>query len=100
MTVDADEAGGLAGDLVPRLAAGVRLKHDAVRGHWVLLAPERVLVLNDTAYAVLRRCDGTTPLNAIAAGVAVDYDTAPGVIWTDLLQLLHRLADERLVRLG
>src|SRR3954447_17575216 len=54
----------------PRLARGVRLRADAARGGFVLLAPERVLTTNATALEVLKRCDGARTVSAIVDDLA------------------------------
>ena len=59
--------------IVPRLSAGVRLKFDDVRGHWVVLAPERVIIPDETALEVLRRCDGIASLSAIIDELAASF---------------------------
>ncbi len=46
-------------DSRPRLAPGVRLKYDEARTCWVVLAPERVLMPDETALEVLQRLDVT-----------------------------------------
>jgi pyrroloquinoline quinone biosynthesis protein D len=57
-------------DARPRLRRAVRLRHDRVRARWLLLAPERGFVLNDSAAAIVRSLvDGGT-LAEIAARVA------------------------------
>jgi pyrroloquinoline quinone biosynthesis protein D len=61
----------MALDARPRLARGVRLKHDRVRDRWLLLAPERAFVLNGSALAVVRSLvDGDGTLGELAARVA------------------------------
>ena len=60
----------------PRLAAGVRLRHDAVRGGWVLLAPERVIETEGPVHDIVSRCDGTRTVAEIAQELAALY-TAP-----------------------
>ena len=42
----------------PHLPAYLKLRFDAGRDRWVLLAPERVLTPDQTAVAVLKLCDG------------------------------------------
>lgn len=76
----------------PRLKPGVRLHHDRVRGRDVLLAPERVVALDDTALAILRRIDGMTSLPAIAAALAAEYDADAGEIEADAAALVADLA--------
>jgi pyrroloquinoline quinone biosynthesis protein D len=83
--------------VIPRLARHVTLRWQAARDEWLLVLPESVVVLNDTAAAVLYLCDGERRLDAIVAGLADDYD---GVEETEVAQLLRELADQRLVELG
>ena len=60
----------------PHLADKARLKWDAVREKHLLLYPEGVLVLNQTAHDVLALCDGRRAVadivNALAAQHARD----------------------------
>jgi coenzyme PQQ biosynthesis protein PqqD len=87
----------LDGTRVPRLAAGVRLKHDAARGGWVLLAPERVVVLEATAVDVLGLVDGARDLDAIVDQLATEYDAAVDVIRADVRELVADLVQRGLV---
>lgn len=77
----------------PALARHVRLRMDDVRGQWVLLAPERLLTPSETAVAVLRLCDGTRTVAAIAAELAAEFDAPKADILADILPLLQDLAD-------
>ena len=76
----------------PRLKPGVRLHYDRVRDRQVLLAPERVVALDETAYAILRRVDGVTPLSAIAESLAEAYEADAGEIAADAAALISALA--------
>lgn len=80
--------------IVPRLARGVRLKFDEVRGGWVILAPERVMVLDETAVDILRRCDGIASLSAIIDALAADYDAGRELIAEDVCRLVGELTDK------
>ena len=55
-------AGGLCAlrvmDSVPAFNRGFRLRHDQVRGSWVVLAPERLFLLDEPAVEVLKLVDG------------------------------------------
>lgn len=86
---------GLPEPTVPRLRTGVRLTSDPARGELALL-PERVVVLNDTAAAVLAHCDGTVTLGGIVERLAEEYE---GVSTQDVSELLLRLAERRVVDL-
>jgi pyrroloquinoline quinone biosynthesis protein D len=82
----------------PRLAAGVRLKFDDVRGHWVVLAPERVIIPDETALEILRRCDGLVTLSAIIDELTASYDAGREVIAVDVRQLVADLMDKGILR--
>ncbi|GAA3855808.1 pyrroloquinoline quinone biosynthesis peptide chaperone PqqD [Saccharothrix violaceirubra] len=81
-------------DSVPRLRKGVKVAFDDVRSGHVVLFPEGVLVLNDTAAAVIALCDGVASVRTIADRLAVDY---AGVEPADVAELVDRLADRRVV---
>ncbi|WP_200816461.1 pyrroloquinoline quinone biosynthesis peptide chaperone PqqD [Salirhabdus sp. Marseille-P4669] len=49
----------------PKLAAKGRLKYDKVREKHLLLLPEKVVVLNETAASILALCDGTQSVQTI-----------------------------------
>ncbi|MBN6152420.1 pyrroloquinoline quinone biosynthesis peptide chaperone PqqD [Xanthomonas sp. AmX2] len=88
----------LAPDSCPRLAPGVRLQHDRTREQWVLLAPERVVELDEIAHAIVSRCDGQRPLTAIAHELAGEFDADPDEVQRDVLELAAQLFDKRLLR--
>jgi pyrroloquinoline quinone biosynthesis protein D len=87
----------LTGESVPRLAAGVRLKDDRARGRRVLLAPERVLVPDETALEVLDRLDGTRSVSQLSIELAAAYDAPAETIEADALALLNDLAKKGFV---
>src|SRR3970040_1342251 len=69
----------------PHLAGYLKLRHDAGRGRWILLAPERVLTPDDTAVAVLKLCDGKRAVEDIVEALAKEYYAPADVIRTDVL---------------
>jgi len=83
-----------AGTGRPALARGVRLVHDEVRGAPALLYPEGVLLLNDSAGAILSHCDGTRTPVQIAADLAETYD---GVAPDDVTAVVASLVSRRLI---
>lgn len=82
----------------PVLPRYVRLHHDAGRGRWVLLAPERIIEPNEIALDVLRLCDGARDLTAIAEELATAYDAAPAEILADITEMLQDLADRGYIK--
>jgi pyrroloquinoline quinone biosynthesis protein D len=43
---------------------------------WVILYPEGMVRLNETAAETLRRCDGKTPLKSVIADLEAEYGEA------------------------
>ncbi|MBB5874931.1 pyrroloquinoline quinone biosynthesis peptide chaperone PqqD [Xanthomonas sp. 3498] len=82
----------------PRLAAGVRLQHDRARAQWVLLAPERVIELDEIAHAIVSRCDGNRSLATIAAELAAEFEADPDEVARDVCELAQQLHAKRLLR--
>ena len=82
----------------PILPRYVRLHHDAGRGRWVLLAPERIVEPNEIALDVLQLCDGARDMSAIAEELATAYDAAPAEILADITELLQDLADRGYIK--
>ena len=79
---------------VPRLPRHVKLRHDKARDRWLILVPERVLVPDDTAVAVLSRVDGARSVREIATDLAQTYQAPVDVILADSVALLQDLADK------
>lgn len=90
----------LTADSRPYLPRHILLRDDKVRGRWVLLAPERVLVPEDTAVAILRLLDGKRRLQDVAQELAQIYDAPPELIVTDAIEVLQDLADRGFLRLN
>jgi pyrroloquinoline quinone biosynthesis protein D len=82
----------------PYLPSYLKLRHDAGRGKWVLLAPERILIPDETAVAVLKLCDGKRTVEEIAKALAVEYAAPVEVIKADTQELLQGLADKGYIR--
>jgi len=82
----------------PVLPRFVRLHHDAGRGRWVLLAPERIIEPNEIALDVLKLCDGVRDLTAIAEELASAYDAPQREILADITELLQDLADRGYIK--
>jgi pyrroloquinoline quinone biosynthesis protein D len=82
----------------PRLARGVRLQTDSKTGNSVLLFPEGVLELNETAQDIVSRCDGRT-VGEIIQTLAEEYDIDPQVLGTDVQETLSDLQRRKLIEL-
>ena len=82
----------------PHLPAYLKLRHDAGRGRWVLLAPERILTPDEIAVAVLKLCDGERTVEEIAETLAKDYAAPVELIRKDVVELLQGLADKGYIK--
>ena len=78
----------------PKLAGFARLQHDASRDRWVLQAPERVLVLDETSKEILDHCTGQATVEAIIETLVTGYDAPRDVIEHDVLVVLEQLAEK------
>ena len=86
--IDTDAAYGLA--------PGHRLQWEEAQACWVVLYPEGLVRLNDSAAEILRRCDGATPLGT----VITDLEQAFGAqdLTGDVLQLVAAACAEGWLR--
>ncbi len=82
----------------PRLARGVRLQTDTTTGNSVLLFPEGLLELNETAQDILTRCDGRT-ITEIVQALAEEYDVDPKMLAADVCETLADLQQRKLIEL-
>ena len=88
---------GPAGTARPRLAPHVRLSFDARRDRWVVMAPERLLLPDETAVEVLRRCTGDASLDDITSELAREFDADRDEIARDVAALLRDLGDKGII---
>jgi pyrroloquinoline quinone biosynthesis protein D len=88
----------IAGSAQPRLARGVRLQTDPQTGNNVLLFPEGVLELNETAQEIVTRCDGRTVAEIVQA-LAEEYDADPQMLGADVRETLADLQQRKLIEL-
>jgi pyrroloquinoline quinone biosynthesis protein D len=80
---------------VPRLGPHMRLRHDKARGQWTIQAPERSFVLDQTAHAIVSRCDGTVALGTVIDDLCAAFPGAPrDVIEKDVLVLVQNFVDK------
>lgn len=78
----------------PALAPHVVLKRDEARSRWVILAPERVLVPDETAVEVVGMADGKASVADIVDRLAEKYNAPRGEIAGDVIEMLQDLADQ------
>jgi coenzyme PQQ biosynthesis protein PqqD len=83
----------------PYLAPGVRLHFDETRQSWMLLAPERILMLDETSLDIVQRCNGTTPIGMLIDDLAQVYSADRSEIDGDVRTLLTGLIDQRVLQI-
>jgi len=78
----------------PRLAAHRRLRFDKIRESWTIQAPERAFLLDESAHAIVLRCNGETTIAAIVDDLCKAFAGAPrDVVATDVLKLVQDFLD-------
>lgn len=82
---------------VPGLPVGVKLRFDKQREQWVILAPERLFVLDNIALEIVKRCDGKASVAEIVNDLAETFEAPRDVILKDVGALLQDLADKRIL---
>jgi pyrroloquinoline quinone biosynthesis protein D len=88
----------IAGSAQPRLARGVRLQPDPKTGNSVLLFPEGVLELNETAQEIITCCDGRT-VSEIIQALADEYNADLEMLAADVRETLTNLQRRKLIEL-
>lgn len=63
-----------AGDAVPAVNRHFRLQWEEAQNSWVLLYPEGMVKLNQSAGEILRRCDGQRDVAAIVADLEAAFN--------------------------
>ena len=90
MTVD----GPVEENSVPRFLPHMKLKFDEKRKRWMILAPERLFLPDDTALEILRRCDGTATIGAIVDDLTRKFNAPGDVIMNDVRRLVQDFRDK------
>jgi coenzyme PQQ biosynthesis protein PqqD len=80
-----------------RLAPGVRLQTDPATGDEVLLYPEGILILNETARAIMARCDGKTTVAEMIVALAAEYESSAAELESDVAECLDDLRRRKLI---
>jgi pyrroloquinoline quinone biosynthesis protein D len=90
--------GAVDGAAVLRFAPHARFRFDEVRRAWIVLMPERLLLPDEQAVAILRLVDGASTADAIIDRLAAEYEAPREVIATDVLNMLQDLVDKKVLR--
>ncbi|MEH7225448.1 pyrroloquinoline quinone biosynthesis peptide chaperone PqqD [Bacillus sp. JJ1566] len=83
----------------PKLAQKGRLKFDKVREKHLLLLPEKVVVLNETAASILAFCDGNESIQTITEKMRSSLESEKElpdfeIMQADITGFLLKMVDE------
>ena len=79
---------------MPAFPRHVKFHFNKQREQWVILAPERLLVPDETSVEILKLCDGTTSVDGIVGKLVEKYNAPHDVILKDVTRMLQDLADK------
>ena len=85
-------------ELKPKLAPKTKLRLDPKTGKYILLYPEKGLLLNPTGAAILKLCTGEQTLSAIIAALAVEFPGDASALQGEVLAFVQGLLDRGLVQ--
>lgn len=74
------------------IAPGHRMQWEEAQQSWVILYPEGMVRLNDSAAEVLRRCDGARSLSAVIAELEAAYEESD--LRADVLELVSAALEQ------
>ncbi len=79
---------------IPMFPRHVKFHFNKQREQWVILAPERLLVPDETSVEILKMCDGTASVDSIVKALAEKYNAPHDVISRDVTAMFQDLADK------
>jgi pyrroloquinoline quinone biosynthesis protein D len=82
----------------PALVPGARLQQDPKTGEPILLYPEGVIHLSETAHDMLLQCDGKTELRVLVGKLAAEYEVEPELVGKDVRECLLELIERNLIK--
>ena len=91
-------ASSIEGSTILQFAPHVRFRFDERRKAWIVLAPERLLLPDEQAVAILRLIDGKRDVDAIIDELAGQFDAPRETIADDTLPMLQDLVDKKVLR--
>ncbi|MDX1401515.1 MAG: pyrroloquinoline quinone biosynthesis peptide chaperone PqqD [Kiloniellales bacterium] len=96
---DAGSSSKISLEVRPRLAGFVRLQFDKARENWIIQAPERVLVLDESAREVVERCTGEATVGEMVDGIVAEFDAPRDIIVHDVIAVLSLLLEKGFLEL-
>tara|TARA_B100001057_G_scaffold447388_1_gene486853 strand:+ start:133 stop:420 length:288 start_codon:yes stop_codon:yes gene_type:complete len=84
-------------NIIPKFPKHVKFKYNKPRDEWVLLAPERLVKLDDIAVEVLKLLDGMKKVKDISLELSKKFNAPLDIIQKDVINLLQTLSDKGFV---
>ena len=85
-------------DSKPAIAPGYRLQWEPVQENHVLLYPEGMVQLNDTAAAILRFCNGHRSISSVVTDLENEYEAED--LRDDVIAFLQEAVERGWIRYG
>ena len=85
-------------ELKPKLAPKTKLRLDPKTGKYILLYPEKGLLLNPTGAAILKLCTGEQTLSTIIATLALEFQSDTEKVQAEVVTFVQGLLDRGLVQ--
>lgn len=85
-------------ELKPKLAPKAKLRLDPKTGKYILLYPEKGLLLNPTGAAILKLCTGEHSLEAIISRLSEEFQSDAQRLGPEVLTFVQGLLDRGLLQ--
>ena len=81
-------------ETVPKFPKHVKFRHNKARDEWVILAPERLVNLDQIAVEILKMVDGEKKVKEISAELSKKFNAPEETIISDVKEMLQDLSDK------
>ena len=81
-------------DVLPKFPKHVKFRYNKPRNEWVILAPERLVKLDDIAVEILKLVDGEKSVRIISKELSKKFSAPEDVILKDVKEMLQDLSDK------
>ncbi len=85
-------------DVKPKFPKHVKFRHNKARDEWVVLAPERLVKLDQIAVEILKLVDGKTSVGQISDKLSKNFNAPKETIMTDVIAMLQELSDKGFIK--